>query len=93
MEGGRKDGYGSRQVYISTKGAILGLTRVLFLEGFSGPRRGPQIVPCTAEERVPELALAHNHTDENLAYDHRTFTWQWMEIETETHIGTLDLTP
>ena len=23
----------------------------------------------------------------------RTFIWQWMEIETETHIGTLDLTP
>ena len=58
---GRKDGYGSREVYISTKGAILGFARDLILEGFSGPRRGPQIVPWAAEERVPELALAHNH--------------------------------
>ena len=50
-------------------------------------------VPWTAEEKVPELALAHNHTDEYFAYHHRTFIWRWMEIETETHIGTLDLTP
>ena len=91
--GGRKDGYRSREVYISTKGAILGFARDLILEGFPGPRRGPQIVPWEAEERVPELALAHNHTDEYFAYHHRTFVWQWMEIETETHIGTLDLTP
>ena len=91
--GGRKDGYGSREVYISTKGAILGFARDLILEGFPGPRRGPQIVPWAAEERVPELALAHNHTDEYFAYHHRTFICRWMEIETETHIGTLDLTP
>ena len=56
----------------------------MILEGFPGPRRGPQIVPWAAEERVPELALAHNHTDEYLAYHHR---------ETETHIGALDLDP
>ena len=49
--GERKDGYGSRQVYISTKGAILGLERDLFLGGFSGPRRGPQILPWAARER------------------------------------------
>ena len=91
--GGRKDGYGSREVYNSTKGAILGFTRDLILEGFPGSRRGPQIVLWAAEERVPELALAHNHTDEYFAYHHRTFIWQWMEIETETHIGTLDLSP
>ena len=90
---GRKDGYGSREVYISTKGAILGFARVLILEGFPGPRRGPQIVPWAAEERVPELALAHNHTDEYFACHHRTFIWRWMEIKTETHTGTLDLTP
>ena len=30
--GGRKDGYGSREVYISTKGAILRFTRDLILE-------------------------------------------------------------
>ena len=65
----------------------------MILEGFPGPRRGPQIVPWTAEERVPELALAHNHTDEYFAYHHKTFIWRWMEIETETHIGTLDLIP
>ena len=29
----------------------------------------------------------------NFACHHRTFIWRWMEIETETHIGTLDLTP
>ena len=91
--GERKDGYGSRQVYISTKGAILGLERDLFLEGFSGPRRGPQILPWAAEERVPELTLTYNHTDEYFVYHHRTFIWRWMEIESETHIGTLDLTP
>ena len=91
--GGRKDGYGSREVYISTKGAILGLARDLFLEGFSVPRRSSQIVPWATEERVPELALAHNHTDEYFACHHRTCIWQRMDIETETHIGTLDLTP
>ena len=32
--GGRKDDYGSREVYISTKGAILGFARDLILEGF-----------------------------------------------------------
>ena len=93
MGGGRKDGYGSGEVCISTKGAILGFARDLILEGFLGPRRGSQIVPWAAEERVPELALAHDHTDECFAYYHRTFIWRWMEIETETHIGTLDLTP
>ena len=90
---GRKDGYGSREVNISTKGAILGFARDLILEGFPGPRRSPQIVPWAAEERVPELALAHNLTDEYFACHHRTYIWRRMEIETETHIGTLDLTP
>ena len=33
MGGGRKDGCGSGEVYISTKGAILGFTRDLILEG------------------------------------------------------------
>ena len=92
-EGGRKDGYGSREVYISTKGAILGYARDLILEGFPGPRRGPQIVLWASGEMVPDLALAHNHTDEYFAYHHRTLIWRWMEIETETHIGTLVLTP
>ena len=91
--GWRKDGYWSGEVYNSTKGAILRFARDLILEGFPGPRRDPQIVPQTAEERVPEMALAHNHTEEYFAYHHRTFIWRWMEIETETHIGTLDLTP
>ena len=90
---GRKDGYGSWEVFISTKGAILGFARDLILEGFPGPRRGSQIVLWAAEERVPKLALAHNHTDEYFACHHRTLIWRWMEIETETHIGTLDLTP
>ena len=72
-DGRGKDGYGSKEVYISTKGAILGLARDLILEGFPFPRRGPQIVPWAAEERVPEPALAHNHTDEYFAYHHRTF--------------------
>ena len=75
-EGWRKDGYGSREVYISTKGAILGFARDLILEGFPGPRRGPQIVLWAAEERAPELALAHNHTDEYFACHHRTFIWR-----------------
>ena len=93
MGRGRKDGYGTREVYISTKGAILGFARDLILEGFPGPRRGPQIVPWAAEKSVPELALVHNHTDEYFVYHHRSFIGRWMEIETETHIGTLDLTP
>ena len=91
-EGRRKNRYGIREEYISTKGVILGFTGDLILNGIPGPRRDPQIVLWT-EERVPELALAHNHTDEYFAYHHRTFIWQWMEIETVTHIGTLDLTP
>ena len=93
MGGGRKDGYGTREVYISTKGVILGFARVLILEGFPGPRRGPQIVPWAAEKSVPELALVHNHTDEYFVYHHRSFIGRWMEIEIEAHIGTLDLTP
>ena len=85
--GWRKGGYGSREVNILIKGAILGFARDLSLEGFPGPRRGPQIVPWAAEERVPELALSHSHTDEYLAYHHRTFIWQWMEIETDWSTG------
>ena len=92
MGGGRKNGYGIREEYISTKGVILGFTRNLNIKGIPGPRKDPQIVLLT-EERVPEPALAHNHTDEYFAYHHRTFICRWMEIETETHIGTLDLTP
>ena len=88
--GWRKGGYRSREVNILIKEAILGFARDLTLEGFPGPRRGPQIFPWAAEEKVPELALSHSHTDEYLAYHHRTFIWQWMEIETETHIGALD---
>ena len=42
---------------------------------------------------MPELALAHNHTDEYFACHHRTFIWRRMEIETETHIGALDWAP
>ena len=34
--GWRKGGYGSREVYILIKGAILGLARDLTLEGFPG---------------------------------------------------------
>ena len=71
--GWRKDGYGSRKVNISTKGAILGFVRDLILEGFPGSRRGPQIVPWAVEERVPELASYHNHTDEYFTYQNRTF--------------------
>ena len=39
------------------------------------------------------MALSYSQTDEYLAYHHRTFIWRWMEIETETHIGALDLAP
>ena len=92
MGGGRKDEYGIREEYISTKGVILEFTGDLIINGIPGPRRDPQIVLWT-EERVPEPALAHNHPDEYFAYHHRTFIWRWMEIETETHIGTLDLPP
>ena len=48
--GWRKDGYGSMEVNISNKRAILGLARDLILEGFPGPRGGPQIVPLAAEK-------------------------------------------
>ena len=91
--GWRKSGYGSREINILIKGAILRFARDFTLEGHPGPRRGAQIVPWAAEERVPELALSHSHTDEYLAYHHRTLIWRWMAIETETHIGALDLAP
>ncbi|KAK7819234.1 hypothetical protein U0070_008362 [Myodes glareolus] len=42
------------------------------------------------EERVPEPALAYNHTDEDFAYHHRSFIRRWMAIQTETHIGAPD---
>ena len=45
------------------------------------------------EEGVPEPALARDHTDEYFAYHHRSFIWRWMTIQTETHIGALDLAP
>ena len=70
--GWRKGGYGSREVNILIKGAILRFARDLTLEGFPGPRRGPQIVPWAAEERVHELSMSHSHTDEYIAYHHRT---------------------
>ena len=73
--GWRKGGYGSREISILIKGAILGFARDLTLEGFPGPRRGPQIVPWDAEKRVLELALSHSHTDEYLACHHRTVIW------------------
>ena len=73
--GWRKDVYGSREVHISTKRAILGFVRDLILEGVPSPRRDPQIVPWAAEERVHELVSSHNHTDEYFAYHHRTFIW------------------
>ena len=57
------------------------------------PRGCPQLGPWEAEEWVPELALSHSHTDEYLEYHHKTFIRKWMEIETETHIGALDLAP
>ena len=41
--GWKKGGYGSREVNIFIKGAILGLARDLTLEGFPGPRRGPSL--------------------------------------------------
>ena len=74
MGGGRKDGYGIREVYFSTKGVILGFTGDLIINGIPGPRRDPQIVLWT-EERVPEPSLAYNHTDEYFAYHHRTLIW------------------
>ena len=70
MGGWRMGRYGSREVYILIKGAILEFSRDLILEGFTGTRSNPK-----AEERVPELALSHSHTDEYLAYHHRTFIW------------------
>ena len=88
--GWSKGGYGSRNVDILIKGAILALARDLTLEGFLGPRRCPQLVSWAAKERVAELALCYSHTDEYLAYHHRTVIWQWIEIETGTHIVALD---
>ena len=44
---GRKDEYGIREEYISTKGVILGFTRDLIINGIPGPRRDPQIVLWT----------------------------------------------
>ena len=64
--GWRKSGYGSRKVDILIKGAIFGLAIDLILEEFPGPKRGLQIVLWAAEERMPELALSHTHTDEYL---------------------------
>ena len=52
---GRKDEYGVREEYISTKGVILGFTGDLIINGIPGPRRDPQFVLWT-EERVPETA-------------------------------------
>ena len=90
--GGRKDGYEIREEYISTKGVILGFTGDLIIYGIPGPRRDPQMFLWT-EERVPEPALTHNHTDQYFACHHRTLIWRWMEMEAENHVGTRDLAP
>ena len=87
MGGGRKDGYGIREEYISTKGVILGFTRDLIINGIPRPRRDPQIVLWT-EERVPEPALAYNHTDEYIAFHHKTLIsdgWRWRRRPTSEH--------
>ena len=91
MGRGKKDGYGIREEYISIMEVSLGFTRDLIINGIPGPRRDPQIV-LWIEERVPEVALAHNHADVYFAYHHRSFSWRWMELEMKTHIGILDLT-
>ena len=77
--GWRKGGYGSREVYILIKGAILGLARDLTLEGFPG-----------VQGDVPRLflrQLRRGHltwpypiaTLMNLAYHHRTFVHLAMD--------------
>ena len=40
-----EDRYGTREVYISTKGAILGFARVLILEGFQAQGEVPRLFP------------------------------------------------
>ena len=60
---------------------------------FSQGREPCLLLGLEREEKVPELALSHSHTDEYLAYHHRTFIWRWMKTETESHIGALDLAP
>ena len=45
-----------------------------------------QLGPWAAEQRGPELALPHYHTDDYLGYHHRIFVQRQMEIETETLI-------
>ena len=69
---------------------ILVLARALTLGVPRGSARCTQLGPWAAEEREPEMARSYSHTNEYLAYHHRTFIWRWMEIETETHIGALD---
>ena len=88
--GWRKGGYGIRDINILIKGAILGFARDLTRGVPRSKVRSPACSSKAAEERVPELALSHSHTDKYFAYHHRTFIWQCMEIETETHIGALD---
>ena len=46
--GGRKDEYGIREEYISTKGVILGFTGDLIINGIPGPRRSPD---CSLDRR------------------------------------------
>ena len=84
--GGRKDEYGIREEYISTKGVILEFTGNLIIYGIPGPRRDPQIVLWT-EEGVPEPALARDHTDEYFAYHHRSLIWRWMTRQMEARVG------
>ena len=49
----------------------------------------PQIVLWT-EERVPESAVAHDHTDVYFAYHHRSFVWRRTAMQSEAHIGATD---
>ena len=67
---------------------MLLLLLLLFLGGFF--KIGFLCITLVPVLDVPELARSYSHTDEYLAYNHRTLIWQWMEIQTETHIGALD---
>ena len=86
----KKGGYGSREEDILSKGAILELASLGSRRVPRCSKGYPQLDLFAVEERVPKLALFQSHTDEYLEYNHTTLVWQWMKIETETHIGALD---
>ena len=89
------DGLGGTHIpFHHSRGRDKWISELMVILAFRASSR----TPCVTQKNpvlkpLLELALSYSHTDEYLAYHHRPFTWRWMKLETETHIGAQDWAP